>query len=139
MQLINQTKFLFTAALIALISIASPALAQDCGLDNWDEDDNGELTDDEFETALVEVDYFGAWDADADGTLTEDEWTTGTDKYLVDYDVGDFSEWDTDDNDLLSDEEFNEGVFNLADENDDNLIDGNDWNTFDVEGDGLFC
>ena len=88
----------------------------------WDADASGDLTENEFNEAADawygDADYgtYGDWDADGDGVLTESEWEQGFNNYDL------FDEWNTNDDDYLSMDEFGEGLYGVADMDDDEVV-----------------
>ena len=71
----------------------------------WDADRSGALSEDEFYGGAYDV-----WDADRDGSLSEDEFGAGSDTWLGDSDMSDFTDWDVDRSGLLDNEEFYDGL-----------------------------
>ena len=105
--------------------------------DRWDADQDGVLDEDEFDMGtdewlgdsdigdfaawdadrdrlLSEEEVYGGaynvWDVDRDGLLSQDEFGAGTDAWLGDTDMSDFTDWDADRSGLLDDEEFYDGL-----------------------------
>lgn len=72
---------------------------------DWDADRNGALSEDEFYSGAYDV-----WDADRNGLLSQDEFGAGSDAWLGDTDMSDFTAWDVDRSGLLDDEEFYDGL-----------------------------
>jgi Ca2+-binding EF-hand superfamily protein len=73
-----RTKFL-AAALAAFALSGGAALAQDQGMSmsELDRDDDGEVSEEEFITAFEGEGLFGDWDEDGDGNLTQEEFRSG--------------------------------------------------------------
>src|SRR5699024_7789843 len=138
MRLFDTTKLLFTAALIALVSIALPAAAQNCEYEEWDSNNDTYLDSEEINTAFYDVDYYDEWDDDDNDTLSETEWEMGVDEHLGAYDSGQYTNWDTNGDDKISENEFHEGLFNLIDDDNDNRIGEDDWNVVS-DGNQLYC
>lgn len=91
--------------------------------DTWDADANAEIDENEFNTAYYESGYYDDWDADRSGTIEEDEFS--------DMAGGeDFDDWDADDSGDLDENEAGEGLFNMWDDNDDEAIDEDEYNTY---------
>lgn len=142
MKLLYSAKYLMTALFLVSLAMASPAMAQECGLDNWDGDENDNLNTSEFSSALTEQDFYDSWDNDGDGFLSEEEWGVGVERFFGDYDpeaYGNFSEWDSDDDGTLTEDEFDNGLFDTVDDDDNDTINQDEWDLFDNEEDGLFC
>lgn len=98
---------------------------------DWNENQDDEITEDEFGTAFGEYGNFNEWDQDASGGLDEtefsggvfenwnennddvweeDEWNTWTETWFGDEaDYGTWDDWDADANNELTQTEFEEG------------------------------
>lgn len=84
----------------------------------FNKNQNNYLNDEEFFSAIAELDYFRKWDQNGNGTLSEEEWYKGVNDFLGGYQISaveEFGEWDLDGNNEVSIEEFNEGLFEVAD------------------------
>lgn len=89
---------------------AAGATVGGCSL--LDENEDEQITQAEFRTGL-----FDSWDTDDDGLLTEDEFEAGTGRGEVfDELSGDFEAWDDDGDDTLSESEFEAGIAASDDE-----------------------
>lgn len=103
----------------------------DYSYDQWDADDNDELSQVEFNEGVYE-----SWDTDDSGVVEEDEFDTGVDTVYSDYDesaYGGFDEWDADNNDELSQNEFDDsvadtGLYDEWDADDNDQIDEDEFN-----------
>lgn len=138
MRLLKKVSFTLFTAVLGLIFIASPATAQDCEFDNWDVNNDSYLDEDEFFDAYDEVGYYDTWDDDDNDSLSETEWEVAADEHLSAYDFGAFSDWDTNGDGTVSENEFQEGLFELIDQNSDGQIGEDDWSLFDDDN-GIFC
>ena len=123
---------------------------QETGLFNeWDLDDDGTFTEDEFNQGL-----FNEWDEDGNGYLSNEEYAIGNaaweddfgnnydawdinDDYILDSNefnagigkTGLYSDWDTNDDNMFSEDEFYSGFYDSWDNNSDGFIDSNEYNT----------
>lgn len=82
--------------------------------EDWDMDNDGIVTDEEFYPMFDEVGYYKAWDYDNDGLVEYTEW----ENTLVDYDFLDddyYYDWDMDGDGVLDYDEFNKGIYTLWD------------------------
>lgn len=138
MKLLQRANFTFLAAILGLLFMATPALAQNCEYDEWDSNSDSYLDEDEFFDAYDEVGYYGEWDGDDDDTLSETEWEMGIDEHLGAYDSGMYSDWDINGDGMLSEDEFHEGLFDLIDNDNDGRIGEDDWDLFS-NSNGIFC
>ncbi len=75
---------------LALSLTAVPSMAQER---NWDGDEDGMITRDEFDAGWSQEGAFDEWDADDDGILSEDEFGDGV---YGRYDRDDSGDWDVD-------------------------------------------
>lgn len=109
----------------------------------WDTDNDGYITEDEYVAGSVAwgeeyTDDFDAWDVDEDGQLDDAEFGTGMD------DTGLYDTWDVGGEGYLTEEEFGEGLFDTLDADDDGYLtedevgegDYGNWFESDVEGGG---
>lgn len=116
------TAFLISTAVLAV----SPALAQT--FEEWDADEDGVLSEEEWSTGFTDADLFNDWDADdsgainsdefgeglfwrfdddGDGVLTQAEWDEGFDTWYGETAVDlEFGIWDADGDGVVSQEEF---------------------------------
>ena len=119
----------------------------------YDANDDGFFDQTEFGEGL-----FGAFDEDGDGVLDEDEYDAGIDYYYGDeyaatfgdydadgdsqivggefmenfgtYGAGLYGEFDANDDDAIAEAEFEEGVFGIADEDDSDGIDEDEYDRY---------
>ena len=122
-----------TLFLAGLVSVMTGCAAGEYAYGTWDADTNAYLDDNEFDTALSDIGYYDEWDIDNDTYLTENEWNDGVNNYFDDYEVSDygvFSDWDTDADGRLDDDEFGDGLYGVVDENDNDLIEENEYDTW---------
>lgn len=138
MRLLGKINFSVLMAFLAIIFVASPAMAQDCEYDEWDSNRDTFLGEDEFLDAYDEVGYYDEWDEDDDDTLSETEWERGVDEHLGAFDSGAYSDWDVDGNGTLSEDELHQGLFDLIDNDNDGQIGEDDWDLF-ANSNGVFC
>lgn len=139
MRLLGKINFSVLMALLAMVFVAAPAVAQDCSFDEWDANNDSYLDEDEFFDAYDEVGYYDEWNEDDDDSLSEMEWERGIDEHLGAYDSGVYSDWDLNGDGNVGQEEFQEGLFDLIDDNNDGQIGDDDWELFTDEDDGIFC
>ena len=119
-----------TACMAAALSFSTSCATGEYAYEDWNTDADGALNDDEFDTALTDTGYYDNWDNDGDNLLTEDEWGLGVNEYFGDYDSSDyglFNDWDIDGDGMLSEDEFGEGTFGVVDDNDNDLIEENEY------------
>ncbi|HEX6981495.1 MAG TPA: hypothetical protein VF181_01935 [Balneolaceae bacterium] len=131
-----KTNFIFASALLLLFVVASPALAQDnqgSEFDSWDANSDSTLSQDEFTSGVSDMGYYDEWDADGNGEISEEEWNTGIEDNFDAYD-GEY--WDMDGDGVLSEEEFENGLFDTVDEDDDDSITEDEFDSW--YDDGLF-
>lgn len=117
--------------------------------EDWDLDDDNFLNDDEFTTS-----FYNTWDTDNDGAIEEAEWTTVTADYNLEnadwatwdadgdglleeneFDTGFanygwYDTWDVDNDNLVTEREYTDGIFGIWDENDDNMLDTNEFGAY---------
>ena len=119
--------------------------------DEWDTDDDGELSRAEFDTTT-----FSLTDMDDDDGIDEDEWNEGFASFFGNWNENDFatfdedsndmldtdewntafadSEWfdtfDADDNETVAEDEWDAGLFSDWDTDDDDAIDEDEFNIF---------
>lgn len=110
------------------MQVEAPGEAYDW--DVWDEDDDDRLSDDEFAIALDGTRAWADWDLDGDGYLDEDEWDAATGDAEWSDDWGNFGDWDADDDLRLTEDEWAGGFWDVFDDNDDDWVDENEWNTY---------
>lgn len=132
---------IFTAALFLFFVTAAPAIAQINGQDSefntWDANGDSTLSQDEFNSGLTEMGYYAEWDADGNGELSEEEWNAGVEDNLSSFDAEDYgaySDWDADGDGVASEEEFGEGLFDTLDEDDDDAIAEEEFNSWFEDG-----
>ncbi|MDX5436488.1 MAG: hypothetical protein LPK03_04800, partial [Pontibacter sp.] len=93
--------------------------------DTWDVNDDDFVDEDEWTTATrdygIENQNWSDWDTNADNRLDADEFRTGmgTTTYYTD--------WDADRNEMINEREYSDGIFGLWDDNDDDLLDNNEY------------
>ena len=124
--------------LAATLSLVTACTAGEYAYNDWDYNNNAYLDDSEFDSALSDIGYYDEWDEDNDTYVSENEWDDGVDNYLDGYDsseYGTFSDWDADSDGTLDDGEFNDGLYSVVDENDNDLIEENEY---DIWYDGDF-
>lgn len=84
--------------------------------DDWDTDDDGYINESEYATGL-----FGVYDANDDGNITEEEWEmTFNEAWAND---GGYNEWNVDNDPRLNQDEFSAGMFEYYDLNENSVID----------------
>ncbi len=97
----------------------------------WDQDDDGELSRQEFQQGVDDSGLYDdmdadgddqvsgeefhtwiwdTWDADNDDELTEQEFTAAAENWDDETDWGEFDDWDADDDDILTSTEFTSGL-----------------------------
>ena len=109
--------------------------------EDWDNNQDGYVSDNEFEDTWEKDNYFGDWDQDGDDVLSEDEWNSGVDNYYNDSngwddnDNNSFAAWDQDNNGELDENEFTEGTYDTWDENNNNRIENNEYSNYYTYGD----
>lgn len=96
---------------------------------DWDANDDGYLTVNEFQTGTDTATWWDDWDVDNDTYLSEDEFGSAFGDYAW-YDEGLYDEWDADDDQLLSEEEWQTGVYDVWDADADQQLAENE---FDAE------
>lgn len=108
----------------------------------WDEDQNSSLNNNEFYRST-----FALIDANRDGQIDESEWNQGREDLYRNYATeNSWTNFDANKDGYLSSQEWNEGFansewFNEFDENNDNIIDRDEWRTsffasYDANEDG---
>lgn len=70
----TRTPKLIAASLAVAIGLAAPALAQN---KNWDIDESGDVSIDEYRVGLTDSKIYARWDLDGDGMINEDEFAQG--------------------------------------------------------------
>lgn len=111
--------------------------------EEWDEDDNSSLNDEEFYGST-----FAMADANEDDKIDENEWNEGRNTVYSSYAAeDDWNTFDTDGDGFLNNDEWFEGFsdsewFGDFDENDDEMLDSNEWNSgifanWDANDDGF--
>ena len=121
--------------------------------DDWNRKNNDYLDDEDFYLTSYEV-----WDVDDDERLTEEEWLFGYDYHYGDFIVeeyevididGDgfieyveyedvlndtpfYTQWDVDASEYLSDTELAEGIFEIMDKDNDQVLDEDEYLEFDA-------
>lgn len=105
-----------------------PATYQN-NFDEWDADDNGSLSSEEFYNTT-----FMVTDADDNDSIDEDEWNLGYDSWFGDYLEDDFATFDANSDDVLSDAEWDDAFadsdwFETYDANNDDLLEDTEWDT----------
>lgn len=113
-------KRLITALAMSSVLAAAPAFA--ALFDDWDTDDDGFLSEAEFEPGIQSAGWFDEWDENNDERLSEEEFETGL-----------FGLFDDDDDGVLSTSEWDEGIDAWYGENTVDFSFGN-W---DDDGDGV--
>lgn len=126
----TKMKTLFTLFFAVMASAMISCAPSEYAYDSWNLDSNDYLDNDEFETAWTDIGYYDDWDLDNDSYLTEDEWNTGVGEYFGAYDTADygvFDDWDTNADGMLDNDEFGVGLYGVVDQNDNDLIEENEY------------
>lgn len=89
-------KLIGSAALAATMAAGTVAYAEDNGWADWDADQSGDISQDEWDTGFEDEGLYSDWDADGDGALNEDEFGTGI-----------FNTYDRDGDGVWNEEEYN--------------------------------
>ncbi|WP_276496427.1 hypothetical protein [Pontibacter litorisediminis] len=113
----------------------------------WDANDDNNLDENEFYGG-----FYDTWDVNNDNSLDENEWTTATRDYGIenqnwsDWDTNSdksldenefrtgmantnyYTDWDADRNKMINEREYTDGIFGLWDDNDDDILDNNEYN-----------
>lgn len=87
----------------------------------WDEDSDGIVNNDEFQSGLENEGWFGNYDTNSDNMIDDKEWQAAREQndYLEeDY----YSTWDSNQDGMLGADEFNEGAYGTWDADGDNQI-----------------
>ena len=129
----NKMNLIFSLCLAVVVAFMTGCSSNNYAYDGWDNDGNAYLDNTEFESAVAEIGYYNSWDIDDDNYLTEDEWNDGINEYLDGYDYseyGVFSDWDADANGMLDNNEFYDGLYGVVDQNDNDLIEENEYDTW---------
>ena len=85
----------------------------DTAFDDWDDDDDGLLSESEFEAGLDDKGVFGEFDQNDDERLDEQEFTVSAQDYGL-QNVN-FNTFDNDNDDFVENNEFERGLFNTYD------------------------
>lgn len=120
----KQKRYLFPALCSAAL-IASPALHANewkADMSSWDHDGNNEVSLQEWDEAVEEQGLFEDIDANGNGIYDIEEVSDG----YPDYDVA----MDIDDGGHIERQEFALGWFNSLDENDDDMLDEDEFGQF---------
>ena len=134
----KKMKFAFSLLIAASMSAFTGCASSEYAYDSWDYDSNAYLDTNEFNSAVADIGYYDNWDTDSDGLLTEDEWNLGVNEYFDDYDTyGTFSDWDTDLDGQIGVDEFGTGLYGVVDENDNDIIEENEYDTWYDDDFGL--
>lgn len=132
MKILKLLKNTLTSILAIIMLIACEKDVESLSYNEYDANNDGEVTRDEFVQAMDEVDYFedinddkiynqedlyvgyyNLWDLDNDGYVDEEEWKKGTELYFDDDDInsiGPYESWDMDRDLRLDEEEFSQGL-----------------------------
>lgn len=116
------------AALVAVMA-AAPAAAQ-TSFETADENDDGEISKDEFYGTVSDLGIYSDWDLDADGIIDVDELDSldFDDDFAADY------VWDVDNDGYVDAVEFYEGVYVGFDDDESGHWDGLEWDDAGDEG-----
>lgn len=112
-------------AFCSAVLLASPAVQAkewDRDMSQWDHDGNGQVTLQEWDTAIEEQGLFEELDDNNNGMYDIQESLNG----YPDYDVA----MDLDDGGHIERQEFTVGWFNSFDENDDDMLDAGEFDQF---------
>lgn len=83
---------------------------------SYDADDDSLFSEEEQQVGFSMTEDYGAWDSDADNALSEDEFGAGMTE------VGTFADWDADSDGLISEDEFGAGVYGGYDADESGMI-----------------
>jgi hypothetical protein len=109
-----------TSLALALSLLSPLAMAQTVGFDDYDVDNDGLLSEQEFMGSASDFGAFDTWDNDSDGLLSDDEWgSIGLNE--------DFGTWDDDDDGFLNEDEYYSGTFDTFDENENGHWEDGEW------------
>lgn len=96
--------------------------------DEWDVDGDGVVDESEYSTGL-----FGTFDANSDSNITEEEWDDQFGNASAGLDRDWFDIWDVNDDGVLDQNEVSAGLYDYHDADDDGLLGAAEW-----EEEGLF-
>lgn len=82
--------------------------------------------------APVVADVFDDWDTDNEAGISDDEWDAGFGENGI------FDTWDADADGTLTEDEFNTGVYDAYDENDDDILDDQEFAEYEEEEQGFW-
>ena len=95
--------------------------------DTWDVNDDNVLDEDEWNNASrdfgMEGQNWADWDVNRDNRLDENEFRTGAARGNY------YNDWDRDGDRMLNEREYSDGIFGLWDNDRDNAITNDDYNT----------
>src|SRR5690606_29626339 len=118
-------RFPFAGALLATAFLSAPAFAQDdtqVDLSSWDEDGDGNVSMEEWDSAIEDQGVFDMIDENGNGVFEIEE----ADEDLFVYDL----EMDIDDGGNIDRQEFTAGTFNNYDANADDQLDEQEFGDF---------
>lgn len=119
-------------ATLLLVLITGVSLQAQDGFREWDRDQDGYITDYEFQVQLQSQEYFKTFDFNEDGMLDREEWAATCRKcdYLKDQY---FKKWDIDGNNYLYEDEFIKGVYNTWDSDSDGYLGHTEYAAYHVD------
>ncbi|MCX2740261.1 hypothetical protein [Pontibacter anaerobius] len=96
--------------------------------DTWDLNDDDLLDENEWTTATndfgIENQNWKDWDTNADNSLDENEFRTGMGNTSY------YTDWDADKDKMINEREYSDGIFGLWDDNDDDMLDTNEYERY---------
>ena len=109
---------------IVLICLFLAACSPDAELtfQDWDENNDGIITEAEFDEADNYLNLFEEWDQNENGDLSIEEWQTAmraSYAQKTENEYGTFNQWDIDSDGTVTDGEFAQHIFALWDTNND--------------------
>jgi Ca2+-binding EF-hand superfamily protein len=91
----------------------------------WDADDDGVISEDEFQAGIEKEGIWTDWDANQDKKLDEEEFTVSAENVgMTDLD---FNAFDADDDGSVDGEEFQDGLFGAFDEDSSGFIETKEY------------
>jgi Ca2+-binding EF-hand superfamily protein len=114
------------AVALGLVMGSTSAFAQK-DFSNWDNDNNGAVSQQEFAQGIKKQGFFDRWDDDGNGQLNRDEFQ----------EVGantDFETFDANNDDYLTEDEFSTGFYDTWDADNDTMLSENEWDDASDEG-----
>jgi hypothetical protein len=120
------------AAAVLAAGVAGPALADvsDGGFGDWDVNDDGLVSRQEFQLGMGVLGVFRRWDSDHDGMLSDEEYRARPPEALEDQDADVWNAWNLDGDDLLEEREVGSGYFGRYDRDGSGGLDRAEWRAF---------